>query len=65
MEVYVLNTNFETVAVVDSYTSFIWTDRFYKAGDFELYMPTSSWALATYIPGYYLWNKEKKKKKEK
>lgn len=57
MDVYVLNQNFEIVSIVDSYTSFIWTDRFYKAGDFELYLPTSKKALETYIPGYYLWNK--------
>lgn len=58
MEIYVLNKIFETVAVVDSYTSLIWTDRYYQAGDFELYLPTSINALNTFIPDYYLWNKD-------
>lgn len=58
MEIYVLNKNFETVAIVDSYTSLIWTDRYYQAGDFELYLPTSINALNTFIPDYYLWNKD-------
>lgn len=58
MEVYVLNRNFETVSLVDSYTSLIWTDRFYKAGDFELYLPSSRANNERFIPGYYLWDKD-------
>lgn len=33
---YILNSNFERVAQVDDYISFIWTQRFYAPGDFEL-----------------------------
>ncbi len=58
MEVYILNKNFETVSLVDSYTSLIWTDRFYKAGDFELYLPSSKENNDRFIPGYYLWDKD-------
>lgn len=58
MEVYVLNRNFETVAIIDSYTSLIWTDRYYQAGDFELYLPTSTEALNIFVPDYYLYNKD-------
>lgn len=58
MEVYILNENFEMVYLIDSYTSLIWTDRYYKAGDFELYLPTSSENLAKFTPDYYLWNKD-------
>lgn len=57
MEVYVLNRNFETTSIVDSYTSLIWTDRFNKAGDFELYLPTSKENLDRFQPDYYLWIK--------
>lgn len=32
----VLNTNFERLAELDDYISFIWTERFYKPGDFEI-----------------------------
>ena len=58
MEVYILNRNFETMSMIDSYTSLIWTDRYYKAGDFEIYMPTSTENLAKFVPDYYLWNKD-------
>ena len=36
VDVYVLNTDFQIVGVIDVYESFIWTDRFYSYGDFEL-----------------------------
>lgn len=38
MNIYVLNDNFEIVDIIDSYTSMIWTTRYYESGDFELYM---------------------------
>lgn len=37
MELTVLNTNLDAVSMVDTYESFIWTDRYYANGDFELY----------------------------
>lgn len=37
MNIYVLNDKFEYVGVIDSYSSVIWTTRYYEAGDFELY----------------------------
>ena len=39
MDLMVLNTNLDAIAVVDTYESFIWTDRYYEYGDFELYAP--------------------------
>ena len=41
MEVYVLDKDFTLVGSVDSYNSFIWTERYAEAGDFELSMPAS------------------------
>lgn len=41
MDINVLDTKFDTQAVVDTYTSFIWTDRYRECGDFELYVPAS------------------------
>ena len=60
MEAYILDNNFEVVSIVDSYISFIWTDRYNKAGDFELYMPTSAENIARFVhdEDYYLWDKE-------
>lgn len=37
IDVYILNTDFQTVGVIDTYESFIWTDRFNSYGDFEIY----------------------------
>lgn len=56
MEIYVLNTNFESVAVVDEFESLIWTDRYDEAGDFELYMSMDKRLLEYLRKDYYLWN---------
>ena len=37
MDVFVLDENFNTVAVIDDYISLIWTERYSEYGDFELY----------------------------
>lgn len=39
MNIMLLNKKFEEVRVIDVYESFIWTDRYYEAGDFELVLP--------------------------
>ena len=56
MEAILLNTKFESVMIFDTYKSFIWTDRYDEAGDFELCLPMDI-ELFDYIKkGYYLWN---------
>ena len=57
MDFYVLNRNFETVAVVDNYISEIWTDRYWEPGDFEIKVAASKEAIDTYKEDYYIWNK--------
>lgn len=42
------------VSVVENFSSFVWTDRYYSAGDFELYVPPTIRVLTQYIPGYYI-----------
>ena len=42
MEVISFNTNKQKVAIVDSYKSFIWNDRYEDLGDFELYIPADA-----------------------
>lgn len=37
MNVMILDPNLIPISVIDSYKSFIWTDRYDEAGDFELY----------------------------
>lgn len=56
MEVYVLNTNFESVAVIDEFESLIWIDRYDEAGDFELFMAMNNDLLKYIRQDYYLEN---------
>lgn len=54
MELYVKNSDLETVGIIDVYTSIIWTKRYYTAGDFELYLPASADALNVLRAGNYV-----------
>ena len=54
IDVYVLNTNFEVVGVIDTYESFIWTDRWNSYGDFELYTSFDQNILNLCQQNYYL-----------
>lgn len=58
MELLVLNTDFESVAIVDTFKSFIWTDRYKSYGDFEIYLSMESNILNYLREDYYLWMKE-------
>ena len=42
MDIAVLNDKFETVDIIDSYSSIIWTDRYNEYGDFELCVPATT-----------------------
>lgn len=55
---YVLNKDFESVAVLDDYSSVIWTDRYWEPGDFEIEVPASAEALENYQIDYYIWNSQ-------
>lgn len=57
MELLLLDTDFEPVAIVDSYKSLIWTDRYDSYGDFELYVPATPEAFSIFCIDYYLWSK--------
>ena len=54
MEATVYNTNFEAVAIIDSYESFIWTDRYDRYGDFEIYTLVNDDILETLKEDYYI-----------
>lgn len=58
MELCVLNTEREAVSIVDVYESMIWTDRFYKCGDFELYTTMNSEIRNKLKKNYYLTNSD-------
>lgn len=58
MDIMVLDTNFEAIGVIDTYRSFIWTDRYDEAGDFEIYLPMNMDFLNLLKKDYYLINSE-------
>lgn len=54
MDIYVLDENRNFFTVIDDYISFIWTERYSKCGDFEIYMPVDINYLLMLKKGYYL-----------
>lgn len=56
MEIYVRNPyeNYEIIAILDSFTSLIWTKRYYSCGDFELYLPADNSLLDILRPNMFL-----------
>lgn len=52
--IYVLDGSYTTVAVIDTYESFIWTERYLEAGDFELYLPIDANGIKLLKVGNYL-----------
>lgn len=55
MELYIMNQSFETIAVIDAYSSVIWTKRYFTCGDFELYLPVSLELLNTLAVGNFVY----------
>ena len=58
MEILILNTKFESVHLVDTFKSMIWTDRYSAYGDFEIYFSMDPELLEFLKEDYYLWIKE-------
>lgn len=54
MNLFVLNQNLDAIAVVDSYKSFLWTERYYEQGDFEIYTLMREGVLDYIKQDYYL-----------
>ena len=50
----VMNSQFERLAVIDEYTSLIWTTRFYTCGDFELCVDVDEKTTGLFRKGYYI-----------
>lgn len=58
MDLTILNTNLDDIFPIDTYKSFIWTDRYYSYGDFELYTAISEDIFKYIKQDYYLRNRE-------
>lgn len=54
MDLTILNTSFSKEYIVDHYKSLIWTDRYNKSGDFELYVPATNKNFEIFQNGYYI-----------
>lgn len=54
MKLYILNKSFQRVAVIDQYSSLIWTKRYWDCGDFELYIPAEPALLKYLQKDYYV-----------
>lgn len=58
MNLLILDKSLQVVAILDTYNSLIWTDRFQEAGDFEIYRPMDRFAMEFIKKGYYLWRED-------
>lgn len=58
MELMLLNTDLDAIAIVENYESMIWTDRYQEYGDFEIYTPVTSSILSDFKQDYYLTNRD-------
>lgn len=58
MDALILDSKYEHIAPLDEFTSFIWTDRYNKCGDFEIYTPIDERSLQNLQIDRFLWNKE-------
>lgn len=56
MELFLLNSSLDATHVIDKYISAIWTDRYNKCGDFELFTAVSPDLVANVKKGTYLQN---------
>lgn len=55
MEILVLNEKFETVSIMDTFESLIWTDRYSQYGDFEIYTSADRNIIKNIKEDFYLW----------
>jgi hypothetical protein len=58
MELLILDSDLESVGVLDMFESLIWTDRYSSYGDFEIYTSVTANTLSLLRQNYYLLLKE-------
>ena len=56
MEVWILDTDFSSVSVLDTFESLIWTDRYREYGDFEIFAFPTSQLINDAKDDFYLYN---------
>ena len=56
MDTFILDAAYKAVAVLDTFQSRIWTDRYNRYGDFEVYIPAIMPVCQFLQEGYYLYS---------
>lgn len=54
MDIYVLDSNFNSIGIIDEYESSIWDIKYFESGNFELYIQATVSNLAKLQRDYYL-----------
>ena len=54
MDIHILDQSFTLIAVIDSYESMIWTDRYNEPGEFEIYTPVTDEMVTYPVVNNYL-----------
>lgn len=54
MDIMVFDGNFTLVDIVDNYNSFLWTERYYDCGDFEISLYATPKIINTFQTGYFI-----------
>ena len=55
MDIYILDSGFNIVAIEDKFESLIWNERYNSPGDFELVIPANSSSIAYMSMDSYIW----------
>lgn len=55
MQIYILNTEYEIVGMVDEYESCLWHKKYNDVGEAELYLPASNEMILLLQKGFYLY----------
>lgn len=57
MDIWVLDSNYESIDIVDVFNSLIWTDRYSEYGDFEIEVLATPYLVSLFKNGNYIWIK--------
>ncbi len=55
---YILDKNFKKIDLIDDFVSFIWTKRYNRTGDFELYVPATAEAFQSLKEDNYVYRED-------
>ena len=58
MDIHILDQNFRTITIIDTFESFLWIDRYNGFGDFEIYTFVSADILRDTQQNFYVWSNQ-------